>query len=100
MAVVIEVGPAAAHARAHALDVRFFRDHSEGAVAVVAIELRAAEVIGDEEIGQTIAVGVAPGAREAVAVVVDVQAGALGGLDEGSIAFVVEQAIGGPLRAS
>ena len=52
-------------------------DVGEGAVAVVAVEILAAEIVHHVEIGPAVAIVITPGAAEAVTRVVAVQAGFL-----------------------
>ena len=92
-AVVIEIGPARAHAGARIVDVGFAGDCGERAVAVVAIEIAAPEIVGHVEIGRSAGVGVAPRAGEAVAVVFGIQPCRFRPVDEGRVAFVVQQKI-------
>ena len=89
LAIVIEVRPGGAHAGTHILDVRLFGDDREGAVSVIAVQLGDTEIIGDTEIGQALGIVacIAPGTREAIAIVVCVQSRALGGFNKGPIAL-------------
>ena len=73
------------------------RDVGEVPAAIVAIELRTAEVVDHEQIGLAVGVVVAPRAGKAVAIVLDVQAAGLSCFDESEIAFVVKEAVGRPV---
>ena len=78
----------------------FDGDGGESAIAVVAVEIVAAEVIGDVDVGMArrrVAGGVAPGAGEAIAVIFGVEAGGFGAIGEDAVAFVVQQEVGRPV---
>src|ERR1700745_3594226 len=64
-AIVIEVGPTCAHAGAGIVDAGGIGDGFEGAVAVIAIKIAAAEIIGDVKVGPAVRIDVAPGAGKA-----------------------------------
>src|SRR5271166_6992426 len=94
MSVIVVIAPTAAHSSANFLDMGFARRDSEGSVSVVAIKLRTAEVVGHEKIRKSVGVGVAPGARKTVSVVVGVHPRCFCCLDKRAISFVMEQAVG------
>ena len=72
-AVVVVVEGAYAHSCANVFDACLRGYVGKGAVAVVAVEVLAAEVVDDVEVGPAIVIEVAPAAAEAIAGVVDAQ---------------------------
>src|SRR5260221_13803311 len=75
IAAVRGIEPAGAHAGASVVCPALIRDGGESAVAVVAIEIAAAEVVRDVQAGYAVAVGVTPRTGKTVAVVFYVEAG-------------------------
>src|SRR5579859_330818 len=75
----------------------FARNAGKRPIAVVAIEIGAAEIVGDKKVQKAICLGLAPGTGEAVAIVVYIQARCFSPVDEYSIAFVMQQEIGGAI---
>src|SRR5438552_15005028 len=75
IAAVLGVEPAGAHAGAGVVCSALIRDGGESAVAVVAIEIAAAEVVCDVQVGCAVTVGVTPRRGKTVAVVSCVEAG-------------------------
>src|SRR5581483_8811294 len=97
LAVVVVVKPACAHACAGIVGVRFRGNSSECSVAVAAIEIAATEIVGNVQIGPAIAVHVAPGASEAVSIILDVQPCSFGAINERAASFVVHEEIRRPI---
>ena len=74
-AVIVEVEPGGAHSGADIVHVRCGCNRSECPVAVIAIEIVAPKVVRHVQAGAAVRVIVAPGAGEAVAIILDVQSG-------------------------
>src|SRR5919108_81758 len=94
LSVMVKIAPASAHASANVFDAGFRGDTGKSSVALVAIKIVAAEVVGNVEVRVTVGIVVAPGASKTEAVIVDVHAGCRGSVHEGSVAFVVKEEIG------
>src|ERR1700677_2873249 len=90
---IIVVRPAGTHSRPHVLYVGFARDYGEGSIAVIAVQVSPAEIVGYIQIRRPAGIGVAPGAGETVAIIILVQAGRFGGVDKRPIALVVQEKI-------
>src|SRR5215469_4377397 len=63
-AILIEIEPSGAHARAHILGTGFWRYVSERAITVVPVKVLAAEVVDHVQIGPQVVIVVAPGRAE------------------------------------
>src|SRR5882724_2644574 len=94
LAVAIKIEPAGAHPRADFINASSCGDRCKSSFAVVAIEIVPPKVVDHIQIWRTIAVCVAPGASKTVAVVLRIQPRGFGSIQEGRIAFVVQQEVG------
>ena len=97
-AVAVEVEPEDAHAGRVVLDAGPGGDVLEAHLPVpqpqVVVQVLSPEVVGDDQVGPAVPVVVAPGGREAEAVVARVQAHLVGHLDEPPVAVVAEEDVG------
>ena len=94
IAAVRGIEPAGAHAGAGVVCAAVIGYGGERAVAVVAIEIAAAEVVRDVQVRCAVAVGVTPRTGETVAVVFCVEAGSCRAVNEVPISFIMEKKIG------
>src|SRR5205085_2262089 len=93
VSVIVEIQPAGAHAGADVIDTRFRRDGRKGSIAIVSVQIVAAEVIHDVQIRPAITVVVVPAAGKTVTIIFDVQPGSLSTVTKAAIAFVVEEEV-------
>src|SRR6476660_5619068 len=74
LAVVVEIAPTSAHSSARIVYRSRIGDCFEGSVAAIAVEIAAAKIVGDVEVGPAVRIEVSPGAGKAEAIVFNVQA--------------------------
>src|SRR5712671_3321819 len=93
-AVIVVIEPGNAHPRANVLNSCPRSNIGEGAIAVVAVEIFATEIVHHVQVGPTVAVVVAPPAAETVAGIVLAEIGFGCNVAKGSIAIVSHHEIG------
>src|SRR6266498_3414346 len=93
IAITVEVQPTRTHARAHVLNSCLSRNGRKCAVTVIPIQIASAEVIGNIQIRPAIGVVVSPRAREAVAIIVNVQAGGFCPIFKTPTSLIVKQEV-------
>src|ERR1700730_655654 len=93
LAVVVVVQPGNAHTGANILHASLFRNIREGSVAVVAIEILAAEIIDYVKVRPLVAIGISPGAAEAEASVVRMQARLLCDVAKRGVPLIAHQEV-------
>src|SRR5690242_15564266 len=93
-AIVIVIETADAHAGAGVFNSGLGCDIGERAIAIVAVQVLAPEVIHYVKVGPAVAVEVSPAAAEAVAGVVAVETGLGGNVVESAVAAVAHQEVG------
>src|SRR5690348_3086162 len=71
--VVVVIKPANTHPRADIVHARLSRNVGEGSIAIVAIEILAAEIIYHIKIGPAVLVEIAPSTAKAVSCIVSIQ---------------------------
>lgn len=72
IAIIVEVQPARAHACTDAIDIGLRGDSRKRSVTVVSVEIVAAKIIHDVQVGQLSRGEVSPDAGETVSIVIDV----------------------------
>src|SRR2546423_7752053 len=93
LSVIIEIEPAHAHSCTGLFDVCLARNRPECSISVVDVQIASPEIVGDIEIRPAIAGTVAPRAREAVAIILDVEACLLCSILKRGVSFIVQQKI-------
>src|SRR5208283_5512834 len=93
MAVIVKISPSTTHPSADILDAGLLGHVGKGAVAIIAIEVFASEIVHDIQVGPMVTVVIAPGAAETEACIVLIQARLPGYVVKCSVAVVAKQEI-------
>src|ERR1043166_3562689 len=72
---IVEIAPASAHAGARNIYMGFRGRGGERSITIGALQVAAAKTVGNIEVGPAVSADVSPGAGEAVAVILRIQAG-------------------------
>src|SRR5579863_212486 len=91
--VIVVVEPANAHARAHVFHASFGGNVGESSVTVIVIKIFAAEIVHHIKVWPAVAVVIIPGAAEAVAGIVLIEAGLRRNIAKRSVALVAHHEV-------
>src|SRR5579859_109259 len=93
LAAVCCIKPARAHSSTDVVCPRLFGDRRKSPVSIVAVEIAAAEVVRNIEIRPAVAIDVAPGASEAVTIILGTEAAGFCEIYKRAIALVVKEEV-------